>query len=250
MVVACGPEGSQSTDTDTETDTDGSDSSGMVMTEGGTMPATTAGPTTAGTTAMPTTAMPTTAVPTTETGPDTGDTEDCPPGTEGCPCDIGSECNDDLVCVDGVCEAATPCEDTADEPNDDGDSATMLDAAACGGDAGMGSGVIADVDIDFYRFAEAPLGICFGVEASARVDADEDLEVCVFLDCGNMPGTVTCGDNQTGDLDGKPGCCATNEVRLESHDCGISITPPNYIFSVGPGVAGQCTAYDYEYRIN
>ena len=186
------------------------------------------------------------------------DTGDCPPGTEDCPCDVGSTCEGDLICVDGVCVAGIPCDEPDEEPNDTIAEAVDLGAIACSQEFDSSDGALAGLDMDVYGFVEGESAVlpCFGPDPRLRVDTDEDedIRVCVYLDCGDDVGTVDCSgfgsDPQEEDtFEDLPGCCAANAVRFHGYDCpGFGGEAPDFYARVISGDEKVCLPYTLNLR--
>jgi hypothetical protein len=176
----------------------------------------------------------------------------CPPGEAGCLCEVGSTCEGDLECVEGTCvDPGAACTDSDDEPNGSLEEATDLQSVECGGDPGEAMGVVAGVDVDVYTFGRT-IGFCVGEDPDVEVTADNDLDVCVYVDCpGDAMGTVTCADGEAGEMNSMPGCCGQNRARFEDFGCGIGvIADPSHVIVVGPATAGACVEYELSYRLN
>ena len=259
-LAGCAPVAT-SEDTDTDTDSDGDTDSAA------TMPVTTASTMTTASTSASTSAgtMPTTDPPTTMDGTGTTDppgtseeSGDCPPGTADCPCDIGSTCDGDLICIDGVCVDGIPCEEPDEEPNDTIAEAIELGEIACSADFTPTDGALAGLDMDVYGFLEGDGVVlpCFGPDPIVQVDAEEDVRVCVYLDCGEEVGTVDCDAFGSEPLEEDtfeelPGCCADNETRLHGYDCpGFGGEAPNFYARVISGDEEACLPYTLNLRFD
>lgn len=219
---------------DTET------SSGSSGSEGG---MTTVGTSVTAGTSMTTTMNPTTSATATTTAttdmttmePDTGDssmtatdgttTGDCPPGDLGCPCDIGSTCSGELMCIDGTCVDELPCDEPEGEPNDDEASAVELDEATCGAMAMNADAGLAGAESDWFTYHALQGFACpIGVEPHVSVQADSDLAVCVFAACDMGETNLGCngGAQDSDSPDGVAGCCDQNDVSINNLDCGFN----------------------------
>lgn len=148
--------------------------------------------------------------------------EPCPPGSEGCPCDVGSICEGELVCEDGVCLPPPSCEPLDVDPHGDEGSAIGLGELGCEDSLDLGvSATIEGPQTDWYVFAGNEQSFC-GEEPSASVSAEGPLQVCVFIECQNGgDASRTCGD---GSVDasspaGRPGCCGENAARITDYGC-------------------------------
>ena len=151
-----------------------------------------------------------------------GDEDPCPPGSEGCPCDIGSMCDGDLVCEDGVCLPPPSCEPLDVDPHGDEATAIGLDGLGCGDSLDLGvAATIEGPQVDWYRFAGNEQGFC-GEEPSASVSADGPLQVCVFIECqsgGDASRTCGGGSADASSPQGRPGCCGENSALITDYGC-------------------------------
>jgi hypothetical protein len=175
-----------------------------------------------------TTAMTTSVDPdSTGAGPtdDASDEPPCPPGELDCPCDVGSACDGDLQCVEGVCVARPACDEPEGEPNDDEASAIDQGDLACGGDAIEVEGAFDGTDMDWYTTVPMGGGVCFASPAAAvEVEGEAEVTVCMYAACDMGNTTVGCGfgpDAGTPDTspEGADGCCGTGSVSLDSVSC-------------------------------
>lgn len=238
--IACAAPEGEMTGTETETETDSS-SSGSEGGMSSTMSATSS-PTTSATSMSTESGMATTSatngsatVGSATTDPDssgtsdsatdpTTDTGECPPGDEGCPCDIGSTCSGDLFCVDGVCQADAPCDEPEGEPNDDEASAVALDEVTCMEMAMMTDAGLSGAESDWFTY-HANEGFCgLGVDPQVSVEADVDVAVCMFASCDMGETSLGCngGAQDSDSPDGVAGCCNQNEVSLNNLGCGFN----------------------------
>jgi hypothetical protein len=258
-VAACSAEGMMAetdgeTDTDTDTDALSDSLTSASMT---TSPSTTAGSTMSGTTSPTTTMTVTTDEPTTGTTMEpptttmTGEETGCPPGTANCPCDVGSECEGDLLCVEGTCVEEPPCDEPDEEPNDSFEEAIEIGAIECSMEYDTVEGALAGTDADFYSFSQE--GICFDPGPQALVEAEEDVRVCVYMQCeGEDQGSVNCGQQEDDTYDDLSGCCGTNEAHLDNPGCpGIPLprVPTGYFIRVISADESACITYTLSYRI-
>lgn len=260
LVIGCAGEGTSADgedETGTGTETDG--------TEGGATTLTTAGPTTsAGTTA--TTQGGTTAGSASADSTDDGTTtageattadessagsEDrCPPGQEGCLCDLGSTCADGLECIDGTCVAVAACEQPEGEPNDDEASAVALADAECGAEPAMQPGALDGDESDWFAYALTGDFCPFGEASVTVTNGDElDLTVCLFAVCESGTSMATCGfanglDEATSP-DGHEGCCGTNQTSIDQANCGFMAPLPSTVHVQITGApTKECLPYD------
>ncbi len=260
LVLGCGPAAQMAADTESETE-DGSGTAGS--TDDGS-PTTTPPPTTdptdptnmtnavdssGGTDPDPTTGG-TGPADSSGDGPDP-DTGGCPPGGEGCLCDIGSLCDDPLVCVEGICVAEPACApiDMVDHSLED----DAIELAGLGCDAAATEpalGTIVGPEADWYWFAGNDAGFC-PEQPAAVVTADVPIDVCVFLECasGGDVQDLTCGRAST-PLDspqGRPGCCGESAALIEGYDCsGFGGKDANVYISLSSS-AKICADYDLDY---
>ncbi|HET6583506.1 MAG TPA: hypothetical protein VFG69_08660 [Nannocystaceae bacterium] len=201
----------------------------------------------------------TTAGDTADTGDDdaTAGSEDgsCPPGGTGCPCDIGSTCEGELECVDGVCVEPAQCDQPEGEPNDDEASAVVLAAAACGDPAQQVDAALFGADTDWYIF-ELMGGqpFCF-TNATAEVSMqDVDVEVCIFAVCpeGGQPNAdcgFGSGQDEAESPDGHVGCCDTGSAFLDGAVCDFAQTPPMSVeVSVTADTGRECVPYQLDWH--
>jgi hypothetical protein len=183
------------------------------------------------------------------TDEDTG----CAPGTEGCPCDIGSTCEGELQCVDGTCVAELPCEEPETEPNNSYDEAIDLGAVPCDPDFMSTEGALNGTDADFYTLSEGPGGAigCFDPDPQVDVEADQDVRVCVYIACDDGTNDVGCGGEQEDDTyEDLNGCCNTNAARLFNAGCPGFPVAPDPVFYVRVISAEEvCIPYVLNYRM-
>lgn len=227
LSLGCGPAGETAEDTEGETEETGTGSS--TGDTPSTMSATDPTPTT-----MTNASMSGTGNDDTTSGPDPDSTGDpsgsdddgkCSPGELDCPCDLGSTCEGDLMCVDGTCVAEPACEQPEGEPNDDEASAIDLGNLDCGGMALMQAGALDGTDMDWYTTVPMDGAVCFSnPTASVTNDAKADVTVCMYAVCNDGGTNVGCGFGMragTPDTspDGAEGCCNTGSVDLDSVTC-------------------------------
>lgn len=260
LLLACAPGAGSPAETETDASSSGtsgaSDPSATLSATGSTSAMTTAGSNSASatgaTTTATTTAVTTDSDETTAADESTAGAEDrCPPGTDGCPCDIGSTCEGDLMCVEGTCLAEIPCDEPEGEPNDDEASAIDLGMATCGQDPTVTSGGLDGEDVDWFRYALQSAMFCFDTP-SAAVTADLEVEVCMYAVCGQADPNVSCfgsgGLQMAMSPDGLPGCCGNGATGLPQAGCGFQQTPPASVeVSVTGGAADACTPYELEW---
>lgn len=179
--------------------------------------------TSASTTAMATTsATSTTADPDSSTTDDPtddttdGETGECVPGELDCPCDIGSTCTGDLMCIDGVCVAEPACDEPEVEPNDDEASAVVLPDVTCGQPAVMANGAFDGAETDWFVYHAEDAIACFE-SPDIVVESDVDVAACAFVSCDSGNEDVSCQGGAQDDTspDGLPGCCDQNGVELD-----------------------------------
>jgi hypothetical protein len=266
LAIGCGPgegAGEDDGETETETDTEGStgDASASATATQGTQTASataTQGTASAGSESADDSADTSggdSGDPTGETGDPTGGSDgSCPPGGTGCPCDIGSTCEGDLVCEDGVCVEPAQCDQPEGEPNDDEASAVVLAAANCGDEPQQTDAALFGADTDWYIF-ELMGGqpFCFTNATASVTMQDIDVEVCIFAVCpeGGQPNTdcgFGSGQTATDSPDGHLGCCNTGTAVLESAVCDFGQTPPMSVeVSVTADTGRECVPYQLEW---
>lgn len=192
--------------------------------------------------------------------PDTGSDDDaetddgtCPPGSEGCPCEVGAACDDGLMCNvrSGECIGEVACEEPEGEPNETEDSAVDLGEINCGDDPSTTSGALSGVDLDMFAVHGVDGFTCFS-DPEIVVTADVPLRACVFFECDNGTASVDCpGNNEEATSPaGHPGCCGMSGAELSSHDCAGNFGNPDSgtIYArVSQGEDRVCTPYDLEY---
>jgi len=257
LVVGCAGEGTASDgDTEGETETETGSSDDGASTTATTTQTTTVSTTTQGTTVGSASADSTDDGASSEgeagsTAADestAGSDGTCPPGGEGCLCDIGSMCDEGLECIDGTCVAVPACKQLDEEPNDDEASAVPLGDAVCMADPEIAVGTLEGEEVDWFGFG-LPEGFCFGQASAVVTNADEvDLEVCVYAVCEQGTSNVSCGfgnglDDATSP-DGNAGCCGVNAAHVEQPSCGFMQPPPGaVVVSVGGAAAEACLEY-------
>lgn len=207
-----------------------------------------------GTTTMTSTTLTTSSDPDSSTTDDptgddpTGDTttEGCVPGTEGCPCDIGSSCEGDLLCEDGTCVAEPACDEPEGEPNDDEASAIELETANCGADALDGAGGFDGAETDWFVFFADDAVACFS-SPTIEVEAEVDVAVCAFVSCAAGSTSVTCqgGADESDSPDDLPGCCDQGALDFD-FNCGLAGANAD-IFVRLTSIDAACTPYTFTY---
>jgi hypothetical protein len=209
---------------------------------------------TASTTEAPTTTMTSTTM-TTSSDPDTSTTDDptgdtttdaCPPGTEGCPCDIGSTCDGELLCEAGTCVVEPACDEPEGEPNDDEPSAVQLETAICGADPIEVAGGFDGAESDWFVFFADDQIACFS-EPTIEVEAAIDVAVCAFVSCAAGATDVTCqsGADESDSPDGLSGCCDQGGLDF-GFNCGLAGSNAD-IFVRLTSVDAECTPYTFTY---
>ena len=232
MLLGCGPAGSSAEDTEGDTEATGTGSS-----TGGDTPSTMSATNPTAPTTMTAASMSGTGNDESTSGPpdpdstggvsgsDTASDVGCPPGELDCPCDLGSTCMGDLMCVDGTCVAQPACEQPEGEPNDDEASAVDLGALDCGAEPIVQAGALDGTDLDWYTTQPNPGVVCFNNPSATAVAADgSDLTVCIYAQCNMGNTSVGCGFGQNAGTpdtspDGAEGCCNTGSATLESVTC-------------------------------
>lgn len=198
---------------------------------------------------MPTTSATTSADDSSTGDPDTtaGSTGECPPGALGCPCDIGSTCDGELLCVEGTCVDTPACDEPEGEPNDDEASAVALDEVQCGAAAMMAAGAFDGAESDWFSY-HANDGIACFENPDVAVTSDTDVAVCLYVDCDNGQTNVNCSGGSQDDVspDGLDGCCDQNAVSLGGFDCGISAANAT-IFVRLTSIDAACVPYELSF---
>lgn len=246
LVLACGSDSPTVVETDAPTETGTAGSSGDPGSTTGpapTAPDASAGDSTGGSTG-----------PGTTTGSEgSGTTDDCPVGTEGCPCDEGQICDEGLVCgADDQCEPAPPCRPIDTEPHDDEATAITIGELNCGDMLDLGTlGTLEGPQTDWYRFFGDEGFILCAEQPQVTITADVDTEVCVFIECleGNAIEVGCAGGSTASDSpEGRPGCCGVGEGHLDTYDCSGFLAPKNVNVWVSVATAeAVCTDYDFVY---
>jgi hypothetical protein len=171
-----------------------------------------------------------------------GETGECVPGELNCPCDVGSTCSGDLVCVAGVCIDEPECDEPEGEPNDDEASAVELEEATCGADAMTAAGGFDGAETDWFVYHAVDAIACFQ-GPNIEVTADIDVAVCAFLSCDSGNEDVSCiGAEDDTSPDGLPGCCDQNSVAFD-FNCQLGGSNGN-IFVRLVSVEAACTPYE------
>jgi hypothetical protein len=240
--------------TEGETETEGSSGSGTSTTGVSSTTLGTSGTSTATTSPTTTTTTATTAE---TTAPDTTasegplevgeETVGCPPGTEGCLCDVGSMCDEGLECVRGTCVGPGSCEQPEGEPNDDEASAVALADATCGAEAQVIAGALGGIDTDWFAFDIIPAMFCFD-DPTATAMADVDLVVCIYAVCEMGNPMAQCGfmsgQEESMSPEGLPGCCGMGTAELTESSCDFQGPADSVLVSVEGGVEGECLPYN------
>ncbi len=179
----------------------------------------------------------------------------CELGTLDCACD-GDACEDNLVCVDDVCETPQNCPQERSEPND-----AEADAQDLGefndfdptfeivdGRIPGGSG---DEDWFSYQCDDNALG---QVDMAYEMDTNIPVRVCQFISCdvANNP-VVTCPENSESATspDGLPGCCSEQpDLIVEDIDCSPDDNDDSgrVFVRVDMPLQDMCVSYDLGLR--
>jgi len=172
--------------------------------------------------------------------------EDCPIGTQGCPCREDACDGDELECVDGVCVAPVACAESIDlEPNDEESTAIDLGEVACGEPVAAAQGSIGTDEIDWWTYRGLADGECD--ESMVIVTADADLEVCAYFECDMGGENVNCvGSRSATSPDGREGCCGDGYVTSANACVGMSSNGVVLIGVSGP-VEPMCVEYELAY---
>ena len=207
-------------------------------------------PTTTGPESTSTSEPESTSTGTPETGSESSTTTGCVLGTEDCACD-GGTCDEGLDCVDDVCVNPFGCEDRPDaEPNDDEASAIELGDHDCGVLAEM-QGAADNTDIDWWTYDGIDDGMC-GEDTIVIINADQDLDVCMYFECEMGNAQVVCAAASTEAIspDGRPGCCGSGSTQYTTTSClGAAVSDSGTIYmSVAGPEDPVCVPYDIAYR--
>lgn len=258
-LVACGPEGQAAPDTDTDTETGTDTATGT----GGSTSSASVGPITGNATTVGndgTTDVP--PPPPDSSGGDdppppppetTSDSGECPFGTEGCLCDVGSMCEDGLECIDGTCVAPPACTPLDADAHADEASAYVLEGIDCGN--GIDLGVAATLfgpETDWYTYPGGEVFMC-PERPAAQVATDVVTDVCVYLECisGGDVQNLVCADGSTDATspDGRLGCCGQDAAGVAGYDCsGFGGKDVNVWISVGTAEE-TCSDYAMSYAM-
>lgn len=153
-----------------------------------------------------------------------GDGDDpCPLGSEGCPCDVGASCDEELecdidegLCLPPVCDLLDP------DPHQDEGSAIVLEGVECEQSLNLGEfATMEGPQTDWFRYPGDAKGMC-DEQPRAMVGADAPMQVCVYIECqsGNDVTSYECGEGVMLDSpEGRPGCCAETAVLMADYDC-------------------------------
>jgi hypothetical protein len=261
-LAACGPDGQAApetdTDTDTETGTGGSTgdsaASASVSVSAGSMSAgsatTTVGESTTDTPPPADSSGGDDRPPPPETTSDSGE---CPFGTEGCLCDVGSMCEDGLECIDGTCVAPPACDPLDTDAHADEASAYVLEGIDCGN--GIDLGVAATLfgpETDWYTYPGGEVFMC-PERPAAQVATDVVADVCVYLECtsGGDVVNLVCADGSTDATspDQRLGCCGQDGAGVAGYDCsGFGGKDVDVWISVGTAEE-TCSDYAMSYAM-
>jgi hypothetical protein len=102
-------------------------------------------------------------------------------------------------------------------------------------------------DEDWFKVNLAPTG-AQRPEPSISLQAELDVEVCVFVRCAQGDEDVECGEYQPATTNANPGanpgCCATGDVGL-SYDCvgSIDLDGSAYVRIRAVEPIGECLPY-------
>lgn len=176
---------------------------------------------------------------------------DCEPGTQNCACDKDM-CEGDLECVEGVCFVPGGCQGKQldVEPNEDEDAAQVVPGVNCGALAQIEGSSEPD-DIDWFSVELTDLGEdCPDSDGTiAIVNADEDLEVCMYFSCNAGAASVNCGpSSDSTSPEGLAGCCGTNSVEPDFFCSGVN-SDSEVRISVGGLGSNVCVDYAVAYRV-
>ena len=191
----------------------------------------------------------------TSTGP--GDSESsgsttgmiCEPGTANCVCDEGM-CVDDLQCVMDVCVPPGACAEHPEGEDNDSEMAAVDIGEVEGCAVGEREGAVDQDDEDWFTYHGTVDPKC-NMDTSAILDADPELEVCMFWECDQGNEQVVCFGTPEGvSPEGRPGCCgnANNVVFMQRECLGVGDQPDGSVFIQvrGPDEA-MCVDYSLAY---
>ncbi|MCX4240743.1 hypothetical protein [Paraliomyxa miuraensis] len=181
-----------------------------------------------------------------------GDTStgQCPAGTEGCPCAAGA-CDDDLFCLDDVCQAAQ-CDGDLLEPNDDEATATDLGMVDDSDEGGIVSASLHHPgDVDWYRY-QGDDDITGNVDPAREIVASAGLRLCKFLECDNGLAQTEfecpAGTQYALSPSARPGCCASDGIALPDLNC-TGVTEDNAMVYIRVDMPQEaCVTYSVSYH--
>lgn len=172
----------------------------------------------------------------------------CDPGTVDCSCDRGA-CEDDLQCLGDVCLPPGSCEKHPEgEPNDDEATAVALGEVPGCMVAEVAGAVDAD-DADWFSYHGTNAAAC-GQDTLGIIDAESDLEVCMYWECDQGNEQVVCfGMPEATSPDGWPGCCgpASNVVFMQRQCLGVGDGDGTIYLEVRGPQAATCVDYNLAY---
>ena len=172
----------------------------------------------------------------------------CDPGTIDCTCD-GGTCEGDLQCLGDVCLPPGSCEKHPEgEPNDDEATAVALGEVPGCMVAELAGAVDAN-DTDWFSYHGTNDAAC-AQDTLGIIDADSDLEVCMYWECDMGNEQVVCfGVPEATSPDGWPGCCgpASNVVFMQRQCLGVGNGDGTIYLEVRGPQAETCIDYNLAY---
>ena len=173
----------------------------------------------------------------------------CDPGTANCVCDDGA-CVDDLQCIMDVCVPPGACADHPEGEDNDSEMTAVQIGEVEGCTVGAIDGAVDQGDTDWFTYHGTVDPDC-NMDTSAILDAESDLEVCMYWECDQGNEQVVCfGTPQGFSPEGRPGCCgnANNVVFMQRECLGVGDQPDGtvYVEVRGPEDA-MCVDYSLAY---
>lgn len=175
----------------------------------------------------------------------TDPTGECPPGAIGCACsDAEVTCDEGLLCTDGVCQDPTACEDIDGSGNNSEMESVELEGLDCFQEPMSHPGALVGLDVDWFVYPAGSGGGCTD-DVRVEVTSESTIGVCVFAECAQGSGTVSCsvGAEEDASPDGRDGCCDDNQASLD-HDCVNGAT----IFVRLTATDDACTPYELQWQ--
>ncbi|MEM6296293.1 MAG: hypothetical protein AAGA54_33790 [Myxococcota bacterium] len=178
----------------------------------------------------------------------------CELGTLDCACDEDA-CQDDLVCMDDVCEPPPNCPQEDSEPNDvEADAPEFDELDDFNPNLEFVDGRLPsaeDVDWFSYRCDDNALG---QVDMNFEIDTPIPVRVCQYIECdiADTP-VVLCPDGSDADTspDGLPGCCTDlPSLSITDIDCSTDSNDDSgrIFLRVDEPAMDACVSYDLGYH--